>query len=780
MSALMSFVRGFAEGGGDILAERARQKREDDIRKQNIVDEMNLYSDKKQVDFEFSQKELDIAKDKRKNGLIGLGFTEEYLDAFGQYALESDENAQLWLQMNEKYYGTPFWHTTPINYHRDKSLVGKTIQEIQLGMANTNDNFDNKQVVNNTKKENNLTDNIADSQFTDTNISGNSVSKEGGFSSPNFVGAELFFGKKQYKTGDPKTFIGEDGVKVTAFRVSQTPGEDDYGSIYYVHTKNGHMPIDSFYGNTAYFDIGSDIGKNMANKFYPTIESETPVRYHMSVGGDTYILHGTHTETTDGRLTKEFNYVPYNFLQKFPQFNTAEFFESIPGVEGAPDAPGAGFMTQEDMQYYTIDVDKFRNALSTNGINFTLNQFDDQAGLQLAETIGGVKQPKEFSLVDKNRSITSDLIPATGLDFSQSQLTVNEYTGEIDTNLFSGENDQQFNAKIISSIANNLLQSWRDNSISNELSTQLGFNNEALNANDASLSLIGSKLGITINTVQNNIRSYYQDLIMNYSKEDFESWRNANDIAEGEVEQNKKSIDMFAFGELKEANTIEELLSLNSIINQARAQEFEQAEASAFSSLPGAEGNVQTGMDVITGIIKNTMSKDISDTELLTKEITELVGGDANKASLIINSDFVVNQIANLDPDTLPDTPIKEVEEREETRTKQIEALDVEDWLKEGSVDPIPKIPSEAAEWKKTNASDPNVKNMAGGQGSLYDKDTGFQLFKSRDLPPGHVEPRPGGDNPNAKAGRGDKITQNWDLLYSKTHNADGTPKTQE
>ena len=29
----MSFVKGFAEGGGDILAERARQKREDDINK---------------------------------------------------------------------------------------------------------------------------------------------------------------------------------------------------------------------------------------------------------------------------------------------------------------------------------------------------------------------------------------------------------------------------------------------------------------------------------------------------------------------------------------------------------------------------------------------------------------------------------------------------------------------------------------------------------------------------------------------------------------------------
>ena len=89
-------------------------------------------------------------------------------------------------------------------------------------------------------------------------------------------------------------------------------------------------------------------------------------------------------------------------------------------------------------------------------------------------------------------------------------------------------------------------------------------------------------------------------------------------------------------------------------------------------------------------------------------------------------------------------------------------------------VNPQVKIPSEASEWKKTNASDPNVKNMAGGQGSLYDEDTGFLIFKSRDLKPGHVEPRPKGE------GVGNKTPKNWDLLYSKTHNADGTPKTQE
>jgi len=773
---LMSFGTGFLGGLSDIAAD----KKAKDDEYQRLVTALEFRGKEKEQDFEFDQKKLDQAREKRKNGLMGLGFTEDYLDSFGQFALESDANATAWLAMNQEYYGTPFWHTTPVNYHRDKSLVGKTVQDIQLGMSNSNDNFDNKQVVNNTKKENNLTDNISDSQFTDTNVSGNSVSKKGGFSSPNFVGPELFFGKKQYKTGDPKTFIGEDGLKVTAFRVSQTPGEDDYGSIYYVHTQNGHMPIDSFYGNTAYFDTSSDVGKNISNKFYPTIELETPVRYHMSVGGDTYILHGTHTKTTDGRIKKEFNYVPYNFLQKFPQFNTAEYFESMPGVKDAPDAPGAGFMTQEDMKYYTIDVDKFRNALSTNGINFNLNQFDDQEDFKLAETIGGVKQPKEFTLIDKNRVITSDIIPATGLDFSQSQLTVNPVTGEIDTNLFSGENDQQFNAKIISIMSNDLIQSWKTNSISDELSTQLGFNNAALNANDASFSLIGSKFGVTISSIHNNVRSYYQDLIMNYSKEDFESWRNANGIAEGEVEQNKKSIDMFAFGELKEANTINDLFIINDTINQARAEAFEQSEAAAFGSLDGAEGDTQTGMDIVTGIIKETMSKDITNTQLFTDDLTQALGGDDSAAKLILGSDFVVSQLAALDPEELPEVAVKEVDEDQEQRKETLEALDVEDWLNQNSVDPIPAIPSEASEWKKTNASDPNVKNMAGGQGSLYDKDTGFQIFKSRDLPSGHVEPRPGGDSPNANAGRGDKITQNWDLLYSKTHNADGTPKTQE
>ena len=149
-------------------------------------------------------------------------------------------------------------------------------------------------------------------------------------------------------------------------------------------------------------------------------------------------------------------------------------------------------------------------------------------------------------------------------------------------------------------------------------------------------------------------------------------------------------------------------------------------------------------------------------------------------AADLVTQNYVAGKLAQIDTDTLPERAIGEIEKEEEARTEQIEDIDVEQWLREGSVGAIPKIPSEAAEWRRENRSDPNVKTAGGGQGSLYDEDTGFLIFKSPNLPPNHVEPRPGGDSANVKAGFGSKTTQNWDLLYSKTHNADGTPKTEE
>ena len=159
MSALMSFVRGFAEGGGDILAEKARQKREDDIRKQNIVDEMNLYSDKKQVDFEYDQKVRGEEEKNRIDYLISLGMTPEYIEHFAKYATKSENALENWLTSNAKHYGIERWWNTDIVYGPH---AGSNVMSMELSNLNKNNNaFDTKTTINNVKSENKITDNVA-------------------------------------------------------------------------------------------------------------------------------------------------------------------------------------------------------------------------------------------------------------------------------------------------------------------------------------------------------------------------------------------------------------------------------------------------------------------------------------------------------------------------------------------------------------------------------------------------------------------------------------------
>ena len=54
-----------------------------------------------------------------------------------------------------------------------------------------------------------------------------------------------------------------------------------------------------------------------------------------------------------------------------------------------------------------------------------------------------------------------------------------------------------------------------------------------------------------------------------------------------------------------------------------------------------------------------------------------------------------------------------------------------------------------------------------------HNLETGLKVFINPDLPPGHVEPRPKKYGFSlSKYGRDD-----WDRLWGKTHNPDGTPK---
>ena len=90
-------------------------------------------------------------------------------------------------------------------------------------------------------------------------------------------------------------------------------------------------------------------------------------------------------------------------------------------------------------------------------------------------------------------------------------------------------------------------------------------------------------------------------------------------------------------------------------------------------------------------------------------------------------------------------------------------------WLKDGAV-PI-RTSDNRSEWNEKYGNTANT--TVGGKGSLNDPDTGYLLFKSPDLEPNQVLPRPK-VNPLFSV-----LTQeNWDSLYGDTHDAvTGNPK---
>ena len=773
--ALMSFTSGFLGGVSDIAAD----KKAKDDEYQKLVTALEFRGKEKEQDAKFDLEKLELAREKRKDALLGLGFEEDYLDAFGQFALESDENTSTWLQMNETRYGTPFWMSTPIKHHHDESYIGKTVQQLQLDSFSKNKTFDNKKVVNNIKNENNLTDNVADSQVSDTPTSGNSVSNTTrGYGSPIFSDAEFFFGKKQFKTGEPKVFIGENGLKVTAFQVEQTPGEGDYGSTYYVNTKNGHQTLPNIFGNSEYFDITTDTGKRFANEYFPTTKSEKPMSFHMSIGGNAYVLHGYETITSDNKVKQTIEYMPYALTSKYPDLVTSKYIASEPAIEGAPDVPGAGFMTQPDMEYYSYDVGELRNNLQAANLNFTLNAFNEgQADeFELAKTIGGVEEPRPLKLIDRNRIKALNIAPSSGFDFNNQQLNYNKFEDSYFINVFGNTSTDKIKKNLITNISDPVFDAWANRSISQEINDALGIDG---NSDNVSAATVGSKIGLFTDQVASNVRSYYSDLAKSLSDDQFAEFvsQAPNRTVQGEP-LTKENIDAWALESLAEVTSFDDLMDFNNKINETRLADFDTSVSNAIGSIEGANGDVATGMSIIDGIILNSMAQDLN-TDLLGAELLIAFNGDATLANLV-NNNYVAGKIAQLDSETLPKKSIGQIDKDEKEKAENLETIAVEEWLREDSVKAMPKIPSDAAEWKKENASDPNVKNAAGGQGSLFDESTGFQIFKNPNLPSGHVDPRPGGDSPTANAGLRSKTTQNWDLLYGKTHNADGTPKTEE
>jgi hypothetical protein len=89
---------------------------------------------------------------------------------------------------------------------------------------------------------------------------------------------------------------------------------------------------------------------------------------------------------------------------------------------------------------------------------------------------------------------------------------------------------------------------------------------------------------------------------------------------------------------------------------------------------------------------------------------------------------------------------------------------DKDSWLKSNQVETAKEIG--LSNWNKKYRT-VEGEGLLGGMTSDYDSKTGLKKFVNPDLPAKHVEPRP----------KGAIYHREWDRLWSKTHNNDGTPK---
>ena len=758
MSALMSFVRGFAEGGGDILAERARQKREDDIRKQNIVDEMNLYSDKKQVDFEYDQKVRGEEEKNRIDYLISLGMTPEYIEHFAKYATKSDTALENWLSSNAKHYGIERWWNTDIVYGPH---AGSNVMSMELSNLNKNNNaFDTKTTINNVKSENNITDNVAESQFTNVATSSGNTGSKSSYNT-NYIGSQLFFGKPSLKHDKHATFIGTNGLRADAFVVEQTAGKGDFGSSYLVSTGDGHVPIATYFGDgVQYFKEDTEKGKSLINQFYPGLENSERTEYVVNHNNQAYIVRGREDFYTNGTSQENITFMPHQLE------NIINFQLNIPSKpEGVP---GEDFMTKPMEREITYE--NFKTYLDQKYPNIIIsNNYlkDGSANVSEARKETGFVD-RTLSINDKGNIFKNFFATSTGFYAKEELIESQTMPGQIEIDIVGGEPKDIYRSTVASSVYANLAQTWSNARVSDAVNNYLG-----INANDPNVSfdVFASRAGSEIKNITNDIVAFYVSEITNMSSEDFGKKYGNRIINEEPATQTNEFAERVAYEELATIRSFDDLLTIKDNINSQIESKLNAQTNNKIKDIGG--------MEVIDDLIKNIITdpNDLDQLRTLKTELNDIVL-DMPMTELIFKN-HIDAKLDQMEPQNIGEELDQLLSEPEKSnfdkeKEQQLKEAGEESnaklaWLKDGAV-PV-RTPDNRSEWNEKYGS--TAKTTVGGKASLYDPDTGYLIFKSPNLKPNHVLPRP-----NVNPLFGALTQENWDSLYGDTHDATtGKPK---
>ena len=176
MRALGNVATGYLEARVDQFSDIAKQKADAKALKDKYAAEQAMriavQNNELEKNAELSEQEKEKERERRKNDLLNLGFTDEFIAAHGQYALGSDSNFSAFIQLGQDTYGISRWWDTPIIFDNDGGYKGTTVQEYLMSSGKT---FDGDGVKNETKNRVNIPDSIADNQMQTDETSATTV-----------------------------------------------------------------------------------------------------------------------------------------------------------------------------------------------------------------------------------------------------------------------------------------------------------------------------------------------------------------------------------------------------------------------------------------------------------------------------------------------------------------------------------------------------------------------------------------------------------------------------
>ena len=605
----------------------------------------------------------------------------------------------------------------------------------------------------------------------------------------NYLPHETIYGRASTDVaGEGKQFISLDGnLAVTAYQKMSISTNDDGKStktsdgIYYVATNYGPVPVADFYANfgLGYLNEDSDNFKDLQRDLmFDGVASTYPVEYMVTDPSrkKTYTVNGIGTSYSDPSRPDTFQIDRMNNeLALATNIDLATYSTVQEGV------PGRGEETV--FNAYSIPFPEFTELLSN--MNYNIAQIYNGKGSSSGSGIStgdisatqerlGVIQPKDITTSQRGtatNTLTTVSNYLTNEDIRVRQVgddTIYE-TPALEPNSIKGALFASFNE---------LLGNYSQNNLSEGLLKELYGDRYSPNMTP------------DLNDLVSVFATYHNDLYdRSVAYHTGELTGMSDDAYKDKYDSKKTDTSIFEQAQVLANNDLAKLRTSSDIVNQSNIYKTNIERAAEAESNQVQENiggifrvNTEGGFPAAQSIIDKIVADNVNDPtnqnqiEDLVADLVNTLGPDRDNVDQDV--DYVMNNY--IIPELFPNIVGQPTSDLTKGEVKAAEeSVATTKWLEENSVDPIPTIPAEAAEWRKTYASDKSIKNSGGGQGSLYDKDTGYLLFKNPELEAGHVDPRPGGDSPTANTGAGNKTTQNWDLLYGKTHNADGTPKEQ-